>query len=315
MGPFALPPFPMSDHIQIAGQQPLSWTLGSWRYRIGLEEDALARLITFVNPKRTLSVSVTGSACQLDCAHCGGRYLSHMVPLSDLVAEPGRCDAEITSYLISGGCSDQGVVPVVQSLKSVRKIGPDSGRRINMHVGLISDESDAQAIGAVADVVSFDFVGDNRAIRNVYGLERSVDDYVRSYELLASQCRVVPHVCIGLDGGQPSGELSALRMIRDLGASEVVFIVFIPTPGTRFADRQPPELSYVRTVVETARSLFSDGTVQLGCMRPRGQYRSELDRMCLDLGVDSIVLPHRDTVERAHEMGLEVVWAEECCAL
>ncbi|MFY9424272.1 MAG: radical SAM protein, partial [Bacillota bacterium] len=114
--------------------------------------------------------------------------MSHMVPLSDLVAEPGRCDAEITSYLISGGCSDQGVVPVVQSLKSVRKIGPDSGRRINMHVGLISDESDAQAIGAVADVVSFDFVGDNRAIRNVYGLERSVDDYVRSYELLASQC-------------------------------------------------------------------------------------------------------------------------------
>lgn len=275
----------------------------------------MARLVTFVNPKRTLSVSVTGAACQLNCAHCGGHYLSHMIPLSDLVAVEGRCDAEVASYLISGGCSAQGVVPVVRSLDAVKRIGPGLGKRINMHVGLISEESDAQAIGSVADVVSFDFVGSNRAIRNVYGLERSVDDYSRSFELLANHCRVVPHVCIGLDGGCPSGELTALRMISELGASEVVLIVFIPTPGTRFADRQPPELSYVQTVMETARSLFSGGTVKLGCMRPRGQYRSKLDRMCLDLRVDSIVLPHKDAIERAYEMGLEVAWAEECCAL
>lgn len=275
----------------------------------------MAGLVTFVNPKRTLPVSVTGTACQLNCAHCGGRYLSHMLPLKDLLAQPDVVRSKVTSFLISGGCSAAGTVPVIEALDAVRKIGRESAKRINMHAGLVLNEREAEAVGAVADVISFDLVGDDRVIRNVYGLTRSVEDYARSFELLSRYCRVVPHICIGLDGGLPSGELTALRLARELGASEVVLIVFIPTPGTRFADRKPPELGYVKTVVRTARSLFSDGVVKLGCMRPRGQYRSELDRMCLDLGVDEIVLPHKDVVELAEQMGLTVSYAEECCAL
>lgn len=271
--------------------------------------------VVFVNPKRTLSVSVTGIKCQLNCAHCGGHYLSHMTPIEDLVSGENASSTDITSYLISGGCSSQGVVPVLESLDSIRRIGHAAGRRVNMHAGLVASESEAQAIGEIADVVSFDFVGSDSAIRNVYGLPRTVDDYALSCELLSRHCRVVPHVCIGLDGGLPSGELTALRVLKELGADEVVFIVLIPTPGTRFADCQPPDLQYVRTVIEAARSAFAEGIVKLGCMRPRGEYRSQLDRLCLDLGVDAIVLPHRDAVRHAEHVGLDVIWTEECCAL
>lgn len=173
----------------------------------------------------------------------------------------------------------------------------------------------ARAIGAVADVVSFDFVGSDSVIESVYGLGRSVDDYARSFELLVRSCRVVPHICVGLSGGLPSGELTALRTVRELGAEDVVLIVFIPTAGTRFADRTPPDLQYVGEVLQFARSLFSDGVVKLGCMRPRGQYRSDLDRMSLDLGIDSIVLPHREAVKHAQSIGLAIEWTKECCAL
>jgi uncharacterized radical SAM superfamily protein len=271
--------------------------------------------VEFVNPKHTLSVSVTGTKCQLNCAHCGGRYLSHMTPIEDLASDEKASSSDITSYLISGGCSSRGVVPVIESLDSVNRIGHSAGKRVNMHTGLVASEPEAQAIGAIADVVSFDFVGSDSAIRNVYGLPLTVDDYALSFELLSKHCRVVPHVCIGLDGGLPSGELTALRLVRELGADEVVLIVLIPTPGTRFASCRPPDLQHVRKVVETARSTFADGIVKLGCMRPRGEYRSQVDRMCLDLGIDAIVLPHRDAVRHAEDRGLKVIWTEECCAL
>lgn len=262
--------------------------------------------VVFVNPRRTLPVSVTGASCQLSCSHCGGRYLHHMTPISDVLSGHDDEYPGITSYLVSGGCSPEGVVPVFEHLESVRAIGRGAGRRINMHVGLVSDDYSARAIGAVADVVSFDFVGSDCAIESVYGLRRSVEDYARSFELLARYCRVVPHICVGLNGGLPSGEPAALRAVRELGAKEVVLIVFTPTPGTRFADRNPPDLRYVGEILQTARSLFADGVVKLGCMRPRGQYRSDLDRMSLDLGIDSIVLPHREAVKRAQSIGLEV---------
>ena len=37
--------------------------------------------ITYALPVDTALVSVTGAACELDCAHCGGHYLRHMQPL------------------------------------------------------------------------------------------------------------------------------------------------------------------------------------------------------------------------------------------
>ena len=34
-------------------------------------------------PVDTASLSVTGTACALDCAHCGGHYLQHMIPVEE----------------------------------------------------------------------------------------------------------------------------------------------------------------------------------------------------------------------------------------
>lgn len=71
--------------------------------------------------------------------------------------------------------------------------------------------------------------------------------------MLRRHARVVPHVTVGLLGGEVRGERHALVMLRELGAEAIVFIVFTPTPGTRFADRQPPPVEAVVDLLARAR--------------------------------------------------------------
>ena len=94
-------------------------------------------VVRFDYPLNTLVVSQTGTHCELDCAHCGGRYLRHMVPIWE--AQGGAA----TSCLISGGCDRQGRVPVSHHLDKVMELR--SGRVLNWHVGLI-DQMELQTI-------------------------------------------------------------------------------------------------------------------------------------------------------------------------
>lgn len=265
-----------------------------------------APCIEFDRPSATLPVSVTGTTCALRCAHCNAHYLAGMRRLTDPAVERAR------SLLISGGCDPQGRVPVLPYLASILRVS--AGKRLNWHVGLI-DEETVRAIEPYVDVVSFDFVGDDQTIREVYGLERTVDDYVATYQMLRRHVRVVPHVTIGLRGGQVHGERQALTLLQELGAEALVFIVFIPTPGTRYGDRQPPALEQVADLLAEARIIFPDTPILLGCMRPMGQYRDRLDALAVEVGVNKIVNPARTAVDAAHRLGLTVEWGEECCAL
>ncbi|HIC94621.1 MAG TPA: radical SAM protein, partial [Anaerolineae bacterium] len=114
--------------------------------------------IEFDYPLDTAIISLTGPWCALNCAHCGGQYLRHMIPI-------WQVDERIkgaTSCLISGGCDEAGRVPVTGHLEEVRALR--RGRKMNWHVGLI-EEADLLAILPYVDVVSFDFVGDDETIR------------------------------------------------------------------------------------------------------------------------------------------------------
>jgi len=259
-------------------------------------------------PLRTAVVSLTGPYCALNCAHCGGHYLRSMIPIWE--AE-GRLD-QATSLLISGGCDPNGRVPVTEHLEAIKALR--NNRRLNWHVGLISEE-EARAIAPYVDVVSFDFVGDDQTIREVYGLNRSVDDYVETYRQLRRHCRVIPHITVGLRGGQLGHERKALHILRELGIEGLVVIVFIPTPGTRYALREPPPVEKVLEILVEARLLFPQVPISLGCMRPHGEYRHLLDPLAVRAGVNRIVSPTREAVEVARRLGLVVERTEECCAL
>jgi uncharacterized radical SAM superfamily protein len=272
----------------------------------GVRQAGFPPVIGFDYPLRTLVVSLTGTRCQLDCAHCGGHYLESMVPV-------WRADPEgATSCLISGGCDGSGRVPVTEHLDIVR--GMRSGRIMNWHVGLIA-EAEAEIIAPYVDVISFDFVGDDDTISEVYGLDVGVQDYVAAYELLRRHATTVPHITVGLRGGSMAGEYKALDILGDLGVEAITFIVFIPTPGTRYEDREPPPLEEVVDLLVEARLRFPTIPIHLGCMRAHGEYRDQLDPLAVQAGVNVIVSPARTAVALAQEVGLRVDRREECCAV
>ena len=262
--------------------------------------------IGFDYPLRTLAVSLTGTDCELDCAHCGGHYLKSMVPVWR--ANPQGAE----SCLVSGGCDTKGRVPVTSHLDEVSRLR--AGRIMNWHVGLIG-QAEAEVIAPYVDVISFDFVGDDETIREVYGLEAGVGDYVAAYELLRSYATVVPHITVGLKGGRIAGEYEALDILEELGLEALTFIVFIPTPGTQYSDREPPRAEEVVDLLVEARLRFPGVPIQLGCMRPRGKYRDRLDPLAVRAGVNVIVSPSRRAVTVAEKLGLMVERREECCAV
>jgi uncharacterized radical SAM superfamily protein len=274
----------------------------AWRVR----EANFAPRIAFDYPLSTATISLTGPHCALNCAHCGGEYLKPMMPIWSAQVQGA------TSCLISGGCDLSGKVPVTRGLTKVEALR--KGRVMNWHVGLIERE-EVEAIAHCVDVISFDFVGDDETIQEVYGLDRRVEDYVETYDLLRGYFPVIPHITVGLKGGEIVGEYRALEILEGLGVEGLILIVFTPTSGTRYADREPPELKEVIDLIAEARLRFPTASLYLGCIRPRGEYRHLLDPWALRAGVNGIVSPASEALVLAEELGLEIMRHEECCAV
>jgi uncharacterized radical SAM superfamily protein len=181
-------------------------------------------------------------------------------------------------------------------------------------VGLAS-EDEVRAIAPYVDIISFDFVGDDETIREVYGLDYTVDDYIRTYTMLRRYAMVVPHVTLGLHCGQLCGEYRALDILSAIGLDALVVLAFIPTPGTRYACCEPPALSEVADFLLAARCALPDIRVYLGCMRPGGLYRRDLDCLAVWAGVNKVVNPAPSAVRLATELGLHIEWESECCVV
>ncbi len=292
--------------IRSFAAQPLESLMKSaWDIRVS----NFGQDINWVNPIRTAVLSVTGTTCILKCAHCGGKYLRHMLPIE----RRGELDSsQISSCLVSGGCDSSGRVPVERHIHVLPELS--SKWRLNMHLGLASEEV-IRTVAPFCHVVSFDFLVDDDTIRDVYGFPASGGDYLRTYSMLRQHVKVIPHICIGLHGGQISGELDALCALTEIGADAIVFIVFIPTSGTLYENCMPPPIEGVARIIATARCLFPQTPIYLGCMRPHGRYRHVLDPMAIRAGVNRIVVPSQEGRAEASELGLNASWIEECCAL
>ncbi len=267
--------------------------------------------IQFDIPSKTTAISVSGESCSLNCAHCGGHYLKHMTHINSALNEVRKNGSK--SCLVSGGCNSRGVVLFSEYITKIEEL-KKANCRINMHIGLANDEEINKA-AKVADSVSFDFLVDDETIKEVYGIDRKGIDYINVYLKLRQKVKVLPHICIGLKGGEIRGEYAALERLKELGAEAMVFIIFIPTPGTKYADRKPPELSEIIKILTYARVEFPDISIHLGCMRPKGKLRAEIDYYAIECGVNKLVNPTGAAVKRAAELGLKLKYGEECCAL
>lgn len=275
-------------------------------------------VVTFHRPVSTWSVSVTGGQCALRCAHCGGRFLKHMLPWDSfrrrLAAAGPAGRPAATSCLVSGGCDRHGRVPFHAYVEELRALKRTRALRFNFHTGL-AGEKEALLLKGLADVVSFDFIGDDLTIGNVLGLSKSVEDYAAAYRALRAHLPVVPHICIGIEGGRINGEYRALELLGEMGVDALVFIVFMSVPGTVLEDKSPPPLDEVVQLLAHARLRFPDISLHLGCMRPGGRYRRLLDYWALHCGINHLATPSRGATAEAERLGLAVNHRKECCVL
>lgn len=244
-----------------------------------------------IDPSATLAVTVT-RGCGLNCPHCAGHYLKHMVHVDEIEAYVGRYH----SFLISGGMSRDGKIPFEPYLDKLRKLKQDHKVLYNFHVGF--PKKPPHELDDVADVVSFDFFADPEILWTIYKMRKTPEEILDA--VLPLKALKVPHVTVGIMCGTITHEYKALEILSRY-FPYVVINVFIPTIGTPFSRCAPPRVDDVIAIFEFARSRFDD--IFLGCMHPRGTYRLELQEKISDVAT-GIVKP----IEREYDFA-------GCCAL
>lgn len=267
--------------------------------------------IEFAYPNQTLALSTTSNKCSLKCAHCNGHYLENMIPIEGY--EEKVKSRNITSFLLSGGCSYEGDVPINTHIQTIKEL-KEQGYRLNAHLGLMDKESIIE-LCKYLDIVSFDLVFDKETIKEVYKMDKSKEDYIKAYNTIRENTEVAPHICIGLKGGKVKGEYDIIEYLQKNPPNKLTFIVLIPTKGTEYEDVEPPKLEEVADVLCEARISLPNTEINLGCMRPRGVYRKELDQLAIMCGVNRIVLPSKSAKNKAIDMNMTITECKECCVL
>lgn len=261
-------------------------------------------------PRLTRTISVTGGECAVNCAHCGRHYLHFMESPDEVIRRGPR---NYRSALVSGGMNERHWVPVEKHSDLFITL-KQWGWRLNFHTGLVPEDVARTLVGA-ADVISFDFVTDDATIEEVYGVKIRGVEYIRTLHMLSGLFTVVPHITLGLCGGEICGEMKALDALVELAPARIVFLVLRPTKGTRYGSCAPPALSDVEELFSHGRGILPDTEFSLGCMRPGKDYGFELEKLALKYCFNTVVMPSRPFVRLLDEKGIPTIMQEECCAL
>jgi uncharacterized radical SAM superfamily protein len=265
------------------------------------------------------TLSVTGNACALNCKHCGAKVLKTMQPATSpekLFEAAQKLKTQgAAGCLVSGGCTPKGSVPLQEFIPILGRVKRELGLTVLVHTGII-DSATAKALKvAEVDAALIDIIGSGETVKEVCGLSVTAKDYENSLKAMhEAGLSFVPHVIVGLQNGKLHGEFKALRMISRYKPSALVIIAFMPIRGTEMANVKPPSPLDIARVVASARLMFPETALALGCMRPKGKYRAETDCLCLKAGVDAVAFPSEEAVDFAEEQGYGVAFSGVCCS-
>ena len=272
------------------------------------------------HPYAFMSISLTGSACSLNCDHCNKKILEPMIPLDKKAGLFNMCRqlaAKGTeTVLISGGSTPTGEVPFMKHIDEIKRVREELGLRIIMHTGLVTQASMAKALkDAGVSGVAIDIIGSNDTIREVYHLNASTEDYELSLKVLSDHgLSLRPHVILGLHFGQFLGEYHALEMISRYPVHSLVVVILVPMHGTNMWGVEPPAPSEVEEFFLRARRALPKTWLMLGCARPLGAYKKTVDRYAVDAGFNGIAFPAEHLAAYAGTKGLKVMYVENACS-
>ncbi len=272
------------------------------------------------NPRRFLPISVTGNACALQCDHCQAKVLEGMISVKageNLFALAQRLkEGGTDGILVSGGSTRTGGVPLLFHLDDIARVRDELGMKVVVHSGVVSPPI-AEGLARVGvDGVMLDIIGADETIRDVYHLDLTTADFERSLALLAAEgLRIIPHIVLGMHYGEFLGEHRALEMIARHPVSTLIIVILVPLVGTPMEHIPPPPVSEVVEFFAAAREAMPDTKINLGCGRPMGPMKVELDHAAIDHGLNGIAYPAEGAIAYAASRGLETHLYEYCCSL
>jgi lipoyl synthase len=265
------------------------------------------------------TISITGNACALNCKHCGGKILQTMSPalnpieLYELGIKFKRSGAK--GCLVSGGCMPNGCVPLEKFIPTLERFKRELGLTVFVHSGVITSKTALLLKEARVDAVLIDVIGSEKTLQKVYNLTFTTQNFAMSLKSLEkAKLNFVPHVIVGLNEGKLDGELAALRMISHHKPSALVIIAFMPIRGTVMEAIPPCRPIDIAKVSATARLMFPDTPIVLGCMRPKGKNRHLTDILALQTGIDAIAFPSEEALTYVKKQSLKLVFSSNCCA-
>ena len=273
------------------------------------------------NAVRFVSISVTGTECALACEHCKMQVLQGMTALPrfdgslfDLCCELAERGAR--GVLISGGCDRRGRVPLLRHIPDLIRARRELDFTIRVHPGLPDEETIAGLAEIGIDGAMVDIIGDEATIREVYHLDATVADYeavlcrLEDYRIPA-----VPHVILGLHFGKMRGEWVALNLIARYARKFLVLVILMPLIGTPLAAVTPPLVGEIASYFDLVRHTLPATPVMLGCARPLGPVKAEIDRAAVDAGLNGIAYPAEGIVTYTRARGLTPKFVDACCGV
>jgi len=265
--------------------------------------------------------SITAGGCALMCDHCEARILEPMIP----AIKPEDLDRKVRhliehedlqGFLLSGGSNKRNEIRYSRFYPVVEQLKRDFPHlRIAIHTALTDEAGAKEMEAAGVDVAMLDIIGAQETIRDVYHLDRPVDDFESTLAALcATSMQISPHIVIGLHYGRILGEENALDILSRHDTKALVLVVIMPfyaRPGT-FAT---PDTAEVGRIFLEARRRLPERQVLLGCARPPGMHKRVTDAYAVMAGLDGIAFPADGAVAVADMTGRPFHQAHACCSI
>ena len=265
--------------------------------------------------------SITGGGCALMCDHCQAKILEPMIPATspEMLEQKVRdliLMQDLRGFLLSGGSNPRNEIAYERFYPAIERLKRDHPHlRIAVHTALLDAPRARLMESAGVDSAMMDVIGAPETIRDVYHLDRPVEDFEATLAVLtATSMEVVPHIVIGLHYGRLLGEARALEIVARHAVHALVLVVVMPfyAKGGTFAT---PATTDVGRVFLEARRRLGERQVLLGCARPPGMHKRVTDAYAVMAGLDGIAFPADGAVAVADAIGRPAHQEHACCSV
>src|SRR5210317_2491348 len=145
--------------------------------------------------------SITAAGCALMCDHCEAKILEPMIP----AVKPEILDRKVRhlietedlqGFLLSGGSNKRNEINYSRFYPVIEQLKRDFPQlRVAIHTALTDEAGAREMESAGVDVAMLDIIGAEETIREVYHLDRPVEDFEATLAALCStSMQISPHI-------------------------------------------------------------------------------------------------------------------------